>query len=168
MALCLEEREESTDVFSAEDLSPWKKRKGEEGRKSQRHNTFLIAPAEQSHRPPLYPTEWRPDSHRRPGQHWAAALHSPCSPEMTKHYHHFMSDHYESHFLVSREIFYAVKRGRRKSCWDMQVGYLGHALRAASSIVLFPSSLFFTSCDFARMNIGATFKEAIYRKRNAI
>lgn len=43
-----------------------KKRKvgGGRDRKSQRHTTFLFVPTEHFHRPSLYQTEWRPDSHK--------------------------------------------------------------------------------------------------------
>ena len=62
MTSSLEKKEESTDVFSPKDLSLWKKRGVGGGRKSQRHATFLAVAAEHFHRPPLYQTEWRPDS----------------------------------------------------------------------------------------------------------
>lgn len=68
MTFSLEEKEESTDVFSPKDLSLWKKTGGRRDRKSQRHATFLFVPTEHFHRPSLYQTEWRPDSPTCSGQ----------------------------------------------------------------------------------------------------
>lgn len=68
MTFSLEEKEESTDVFSPKDLSLWKKKAGGGGQEITETQHIPVLPSEHFHRPSLYQTEWRPDSHKCSGQ----------------------------------------------------------------------------------------------------